>query len=126
MGSERGRGRAHRALEVDGRSTTFHLLECGELKWMWASCCLLPPQAGYPAPGCHLAEELQENCECPQVGEVGVQRPGKPLSVSSPDGWAHSPEPLANESLARHFLNNHPVLGIVLADKIPALTKFTI
>lgn len=62
MGSERGRGRAHRALEVDGRSTSLDLLECGELKWMWASCCLLPPQAGYPAPGCCLAVELQENC----------------------------------------------------------------
>lgn len=66
MGSERGRGRAHRALEVDGRSTSLDLLECGELKWMWASCCLLPPQAEYPAPGCRLAEELQENCECPR------------------------------------------------------------
>lgn len=57
---------------------------------------------------------------------MGVQRPSKPLSVSSPDDWVHSPEPLANESLARHFLNNPPALGIVLADKIPALTKFTI
>lgn len=27
--------------------------------------CLLLPQAGYSAPSCHLAEELQENCEFP-------------------------------------------------------------
>ena len=32
---------------------------------------LLPSQAGYPAPGCHLAEELQENCECPGQGRRG-------------------------------------------------------
>lgn len=37
---------------------------------------VLPPQAGYPAPGRHVAEELQENCECPEWGEVW-----KPLDV---------------------------------------------
>lgn len=44
---------------------------------------VLPPQAGYPAPGRHVAEELQENCECPEWGEGW-----KPLSVLSPDPWA--------------------------------------
>lgn len=95
--------------------------------------CLLPPQAGYPAPGCHLAEELQENCECLEWGEVGRRRQKKLFSMSSLNCWARarllSPETFTDGSFARRFLNTHLILGIVLVDetgKTPALMKLAV
>lgn len=95
--------------------------------------CLLPPQAGYPAPGHHLAEELQENRECPEWGEVGRRRQRKLFSLSSLDCWvwAHllSPETFTDGSFARHFLNTYLILSIVLVDetgKTPALMKLAV
>lgn len=77
--------------------------------------CLLSPQIGYPAPGCYLAEELQENCECPKWGEVGRRRQRKLGVLGS--GPFLSPKPFTDGSFARHFLNIHCALGVVLGTR---------
>ena len=69
---------------------------------------LLPSQAGYPAPGCHLAEELQENRECPGQGRRGEAEAEEGPAVSSLDGWLRphflSPEPFPSGPFS-FFLN---------------------
>lgn len=64
--------------------------------------CLLPPQAGYPAPGHHLAEELQENRECPSGVKWGEEGRGSSLACLL---WIVGFGPIS--SLLKHSLMGH-------------------